>query len=62
MYAGLRTFCQWLDERGQLWPLYRAWREGVAEDRTGEKSFVKVTGMTLEQADAAWLGWVKGTR
>jgi hypothetical protein len=27
-----RTFCQWLDGRGLLWPFYRAWRDGVAED------------------------------
>src|SRR5208283_301867 len=44
VYAGLRTFCQWLDERGQLWPVYRAWRDGIAEDPTGEKSFSRVTG------------------
>lgn len=58
-YAMARTFCQWLDGRGQLWPFYRAWRDAVAEDATGEKSFARVTGMTLEQADAVWLAWVK---
>ena len=60
--AMARTFCQWVDGRGLLWPFYRAWRDGVAEDPGGEKSFAQVTGMTLEQADAAWLGWVKGVR
>jgi hypothetical protein len=61
-YAMARTFCQWLDGRGQLWPFYRAWRDAVAEDATGEKSFARVTGMTVEEADAAWLAWVTGKR
>jgi len=66
VYAMARSLCEWLDGRGgaggQLWPFYRAWRDAVAEDPSGEKSFAKVTGMTPDQADAAWLGWVKGMR
>jgi hypothetical protein len=58
-YAEARAFCQWLDERGQLWHFYRAWREGVAGDPTGEKSFALVTGMTPGEADATWLAWVR---
>jgi len=61
-YAEARALCQWLDERGQLWPFYRAWRDGVAADPTGEKSFAQVTGMTPDQADAAWLAWAKALR
>jgi hypothetical protein len=29
---------------------------------SGKRSFEQATGMTLEQADATWLGWVKGKR
>jgi len=61
-YAMARAFCQWLDEHGQLWPFYRAWRDGVAEDPRGEKSFAQVTGMTPAQADGPWLEWVKAAR
>jgi hypothetical protein len=61
-YAEARAFCQWLDERGQLWPFYRAWREHVAEDPTGAKSFAQVTGMTPGDADATWLEWAKARR
>jgi hypothetical protein len=61
-YAMARMFCQWLDQRGQLWAFYRAWRDGVAGDQTGEKSFAQVTGLTPEEADAPWLEWVKRGR
>jgi hypothetical protein len=57
LYAAARAFCRWLDERGRLWPFYRAWRDGVATDPNGEKSFAQVTGMAPEQADAVWLEW-----
>jgi hypothetical protein len=58
-YAMARAFCEWLDEHGQLWSFYRAWRDGVAGDPKGEKSFAQVTGMTPAQAGASWLEWVK---
>jgi hypothetical protein len=61
-YSEARAFCQWLDQRGQLWPFYRAWRDAVATDPTGVASFFQVTGMTPAQADAAWLSWVKALR
>jgi hypothetical protein len=61
-YAMARDFCQWLDEHGQLWPFYRAWRDGLAGDYKGEKSFAQVTGMTPAQAEGPWLEWVKALR
>jgi hypothetical protein len=61
-YAEARALCQWLDERGQLWPFYRAWRDGVAEDSSGEKSFALITGTTPAEADATWLAWAKTLR
>jgi hypothetical protein len=59
-YAEARAFCQWLDERGLLWPFYRAWRDGFEGDPTGANSFAQVTGATPEEADGAWGEWVKG--
>lgn len=58
-YATARYVCQWLDERGLLWPFYRQWREGVKADPTGEKTFTKVVGMTPAQANVPWTAWVK---
>jgi hypothetical protein len=58
-YATARYVCQWLDARGLLWPFYRAWRDGLDSDPTGEKAFERVTGQTPARANAAWTAWVK---
>lgn len=58
-YATARYVCQWLDERGWLWPFYQRWRDNVANDRTGEKSFVAVTGMSPAAAHDRWVKWVR---
>jgi hypothetical protein len=58
-YASARYVCQWLDARGQLWPFYRAWRDGVASDPTGAKAFLAVTGKTPRDANAEWTRWVE---
>lgn len=57
-YAASRYVCQWLDERGWLWPFFQRWRDDAANDPTGEKSFTAVTGMTPTEAHAAWAKWV----
>ena len=54
-----RYVCQWLDERGKLWPFYRAWRDGFDSDPTGASAFERVTGQTPATANAAWTAWVK---
>jgi hypothetical protein len=56
-YALARYVCQWLDERGKLWPFYQRWRDNVADDPTGEKSFKEVVGMTPAEAHVAWSKW-----
>jgi hypothetical protein len=56
-YAMARYVCQWLDERGKLWPFYHRWRDNVATDPTGEKSFKEVVGMTPTEAHAVWTKW-----
>lgn len=56
-YATARYVCQWLDEKGKLWPFFQKWRDDYATDPTGEKSFTAVTGMTISEANAAWTKW-----
>ncbi|MGC4087976.1 MAG: DUF1570 domain-containing protein [Polyangiaceae bacterium] len=57
-YATARYVCQWLDQKGQLWPFYQRFRDHHADDPTGQVSFEAVTGLTLEQANQEWLRWV----
>jgi hypothetical protein len=62
-YGLAREVCRWLDARGgaggQLWPMYRAWRDGIGVDPTGEAAFARVVGKTPKQANAEWLAWVR---
>jgi hypothetical protein len=57
-YAMARYACKWLDDHGKLWDFYRAWRDGVADDPSGERAFAKAVGMTLSAAHEAWAAWV----
>ena len=57
-YATARYLCMWLDERGELWPFYRAWRDGVSGDPTGARAFTAVVGETPREADGEWARWV----
>lgn len=57
-YATARYVCQWLDERGALWPFFQRWRDHVADDPSGERSFREVTGMTPAEAHGIWSKWV----
>jgi hypothetical protein len=61
-YAAARATCQWLDEQGQLWPFFRAWRDGFALDPDGTASFARVTGHAPPDLDAAWRAWALRTR
>jgi hypothetical protein len=58
-YAMARYVCQWLDERGKLWTFYRAWRDGVDDDPTGERAFAQAMGQTPAQANERWAAWVQ---
>ena len=55
-----RATCQWLDEQGQLWPLYRAWRDARARgaDPDGLSAFALVRGQAPADADPHWRAWV----
>jgi hypothetical protein len=57
-YAMARYFCQWLDERDQLWPFYRQWRDAVGADPTGEKTFVVVVGKSPAAAAPEFRKWL----
>jgi hypothetical protein len=58
-YALARSVCAWLDGQGKLWAFYRAWRDGWAEDATGEKAFAWVTGGTPREMNGKWLAWAR---
>jgi hypothetical protein len=60
-----RATCQWLDDRGQLWPLYRAWRDGGSGDAgegDGVGAFARVIGKGPrdEGVEGEWGAWVRG--
>jgi len=57
-YAVARYACQWLDQQKLLWPFYKDFREHADEDPSGRASFARVTGKTVDQADAVWRPWV----
>jgi sugar phosphate isomerase/epimerase len=59
-YSLARYFVQFLDRKGQLWPMYRTWQRTIATDPTGEKAFAAVTGRTPGEADADWEAYVRG--
>lgn len=59
-YASARYFCQWLDSQKKLWPFYQAWRDGRAQDPTGEKAFAATMGKSPAELDGEWASWVKG--
>ncbi|HEY1695697.1 MAG TPA: hypothetical protein VGG39_26195 [Polyangiaceae bacterium] len=58
--AMARATCQWLDERGALWPFYRAWRDARADagDLDGVAAFRRIRGQTPAEADPDWRAWV----
>ncbi|MFO0659947.1 MAG: hypothetical protein U0165_08980 [Polyangiaceae bacterium] len=57
-YAMARYFCQWLDEKGWLWPFYQRWRDNVAKDPTGRDSFTAVVGKPPAEMVDTWVHWV----
>ncbi len=59
-YAVARFFAQWLDARRALWPFYRGWRDGYADDRTGEKAFRAAVGKMPAGVNDEWIAWVRG--
>jgi hypothetical protein len=58
-YATARYFCQWLDAKGWLWPFYQRYRDTYADDPSGRRAFLAITGQTPEQANTEWSRWVR---
>ncbi len=58
-YAMARYFCQWMDEKGKLWPFFHAWRDNAKDDPRGEKAFIEVMGKTPKDASADWRRWLR---
>jgi hypothetical protein len=56
-YASARSFCRWLDERGQLWAFYERWRDGSSNDVTGFRALAETAGLTPEGAAELWRVW-----
>jgi hypothetical protein len=56
-YAMARAFAAWLDDQDTLWPFYRAWRDGYADDPTGTKAFEGVMGAPPDALDERWRAW-----
>ena len=58
-YAVSREAMRWLDSQHKLWPFFRAFRDAVLDDPTGEKSFTAVMGKTPAAATPEWLAWIR---
>ncbi len=58
-YATARYACQWLDERGFLWPFYRSYRDGFASDPSGTTAFTQTVGKSPADATREWQRWVR---
>ncbi len=42
-----------------MWSFYQRWRDDSVSDPTGKDAFARAVGMTPEQANTAWIGWLK---
>jgi hypothetical protein len=60
-YATARAFCEWLDERSELWTFYHAWRDSAERDPDGRLAFQSVEHRTPAEADVEWARWVLET-
>lgn len=58
-YATARYLCQWLDQKGQLWPFYQRFRDDHADDPSGDRAFRAVVGKSVADANDEWARWVK---
>jgi hypothetical protein len=58
-YGVAREALRWLHSQGLLWPFYRAWRDGVLDDPTGERAFEAVVHMNPAQATERWRAWLQ---
>ena len=57
-YACAREFVRMLDQRGQLWPWYHRYRDGLLEDPSGDVALKAVTGKTPAEMTADFVAWI----
>jgi len=57
-YPQGRYIFMYLHEKGLLKKWYDAYTSGYDKDDSGAKAIEKVTGKSLDKAEAAWLAWV----
>lgn len=57
-YATARYLCLYLQEKKQLIPFFKAFKETAKTDPTGALAFEKATGKTPSALDPAWREWV----
>jgi hypothetical protein len=58
-YTMARYFCLWMQSKGWLWDFYQRWRDHAADDPTGEKAFLAVTGKTPAELNGQWQSYVR---
>jgi hypothetical protein len=57
-YAMSRYFCKYMEEKGLLRPVYRAFRDGYDRDPTGRLFVEEAFGQDLETIEAGWRAWL----
>ncbi len=57
-YAMSRYFCKYMEERGLLRPVYRAFRDGYDRDPTGRLFVEEAFGADLPAIEAGWHAWL----
>jgi len=60
--AEARFLCQWLDEQGLLWRLYRGRKAAGATDPRGEATFTQLVGKSPADVSDTWKRWVSSLR
>ncbi|MEM8679477.1 MAG: hypothetical protein AAGF97_09005, partial [Planctomycetota bacterium] len=58
-YAHARYFCMFLKEQGWLETYYRTFRDAPADDPTGIRTLVRVTGKSIPALDRAFAAWAQ---
>lgn len=61
-YATARYLCLYLQEKKQLIPFFKAFKETAKDDPTGALAFEKATGKKPSELDPSWREWVLGLK
>lgn len=58
-YAQSRYFCKFLEEKGVLGRVYKAFRKNVTLDRTGISVVETALGKNIDEIEEEWIEWIK---